>query len=150
MQDNDECEKIKKIQEKMDLICTYLNENKYPIIKVKAEELISYFEGDAPSGDTTTLQQVLKTKWLLIHEIVEISELKKMDFRISFDLLISNPTEVFQAHLVATEWEFHLAKKEGANIWIRKRLKNVKSWLNDPEMTSSHISKCYDLIQKFS
>lgn len=140
----------KIIQEKIVSMSEYLKEHKYPIVKIKAEELITYFEGDAPSGDTTTLEQVLQSKWLLVHELVEISELKKQGYTIAFDLLVSKPTVVFQAHLIATDWEFQLARKEADNEWIRKRLNDVKNWLDDPNLQSSLSSKCRELLQKYS
>jgi hypothetical protein len=137
------------IQDLIDSTLTYLKEHKYPIIEIHVEELIDYFEGDAPSGDTITLEQVLQSKWLLVHEVVEISELKKLGYSIAFDLLISKPIEVFKAHLTATEWEFQLARKEDARDWIKKRLNDVRNWLEDPNLQPSFVSKCQELLQEY-
>lgn len=150
MRKTDREKNSKFIQEKIVSMSEYLRKHKYPIVKIKAEELIAYFEGDAPSGDTTTLEQVLQSKWLLVHELVEISELKKQGYTIIFDLLVSKPTVVFQAHLIATDWEFQLARKEADNEWIKKRLNDVKNWSEDPNLKSSSSSKCRELLQKYS
>ncbi len=137
------------IQEKLVSMSEYLKKHKYPIVKIKAEELIAYFEGDAPSGDTTTLEQVLQSKWLLIHEVIEICELKKLGHTITFDLLVSESDIVFQTHLIATDWEFRLARKEGAEDWIKKRIEDVRSWLEDPDLLPSSFTKCHELLQKY-
>ncbi|MCE7745180.1 MAG: hypothetical protein GPJ52_08620 [Candidatus Heimdallarchaeota archaeon] len=138
------------IQEKIVWMSEYLKEHKYPIVKIKAEELIAYFKGDAPSGDTTTLEQILQSKWLLVHELVEISELKKQGYSITFDLLVSKPTVVFQAHLIATDWELQLARKEEDYAWIRKRLNDVKNWLEDSSLPSNLTTKCNKILEKYS
>ncbi|MBK5112136.1 MAG: hypothetical protein KGD59_04485 [Candidatus Heimdallarchaeota archaeon] len=149
MRNKNKARKFGSIQKKIDTISDYLREHNYSIVEIQAKELISYFDGEAPSGDTITLEQVLQSKWLLVHEVVEICELKKLGYSISFDLLVSKPIEVFQAHLTATKWELQLAKKEGADEWIRKRLNNVRSWLEDPNLLPTFTSKCHELLQKY-
>ncbi len=67
-----------EIQKKINLFRTLLLKNSYLIEEIYTQELIDYFEGEAPSGDTITLDNVLQSKWLLIHEIIELNELKKM------------------------------------------------------------------------
>ncbi len=149
MQNHNKIMKIQFIQEKINSISRYLAENNYPVVEIQAEELIAYFEGEAPSGDTTTLKDVLQSKWLLIHEIVELCELKKTGYIITSDLLVSIPKIVFQAHLIATEWEFKIALKNKAKDWIKKRLEDVKNWLEDPTLQPESIIKCQELIEKY-
>ena len=150
MQSRDNSSSLEIIQEKISSMSEYLRKFHYNITVIQAEELIAYFEGDAPSGDNTTLDIVLQSKWLLIHELVEINELKQQGFTISSDLLVSNPVEVFQAHLVATEWEFQLATKNDATEWIQKRLLDIRSWLEDPSLESELSYKCHELLKKYS
>ena len=71
--------------------------------KITAEELIAYFDGPAPSGDTTTLNDILNNRWLLTHEIIELSELKNMGFNISIKFLHSQTLEVDLAHIIAID-----------------------------------------------
>ena len=139
----------KKLQTIIDNIISFLLYRKYPVEAILAIELISYFSGDAPSGDTTTIRDVINSKWLLIHEIIEIDELKKMGFIISSKLLYDHPEEVFQAHLKATEYELLFALKEGDFSWLKKRLKNIEDWLEDTTLSKTQLDQCRSLYEKF-
>ena len=55
--------------------------------EVLPTELFEYFAGDTPSGDKTTLDDVLSNRWLLLHEIAEIKHLKIKGHQISGKLL---------------------------------------------------------------
>ena len=67
---------------------------------------------------------VLQSTWLLVHEIVEINELKKLGKTIHSSLLRDEPSLVFDAHLIATDWELTLASSEEDFEWIKKRVEN--------------------------
>jgi len=49
----------------------------YVVKEVSAQEFYDYMTGEIFSGDTTTLEDVLSNEYLLVHELVEINELKK-------------------------------------------------------------------------
>lgn len=138
------------IQRKIDFFRTLLMENNYPIEEIYTQELVDYFEGEAPSGDTVTLDKVLLSKWLLIHEIIELNELKKMGFKISGSLLFSESEKVFHAHLTATEWELDLAFEAKDFSWIATRLIHVKSWLEDSSLSKESINRCKAMLVKYS
>ena len=138
-----------KIQEKIDSIIGILLDNKYLMGNISAKELIAYFEGDAPSGDVTTLQDILNSKWLLIHELVEINELKKKGLEISSKLLFTHAESVFETHLIATEWELKLANEKKDADWIKRRLKDIETWLEDPTLSMRLKEKCINLLRIF-
>jgi len=140
----------KEIQEKINVANEVLQKNNYELDEIIAQELIDYFEGDAPSGDMTTLEDILNSEWLLIHELVEINELKKKGFEISAELLYTHADEVFKAHLIATEWELSLAREAEDLVWIKRRIDDVKIWLEDPSLSPQLKEKCNDLFQKFT
>ncbi len=117
---------------------------------ISSEELISYFDEPAPSGDLTTLSDILDKKWLLIHELVELSELKLMNLQISSHLLRTHPMEVEYAHITATEYEFKFAREGNDNGWIESRLKDVRTWLEDDDMPEDLKCRCFYLIDHFS
>lgn len=141
---------LENIQEKIDVFHSLLLEYGYPIEEIYAQELIDYFEGEAPSGDTTTLDDILQSKWLLIHEIIELNELKKMGFKISADLLFSESAKVYQAHLTATEWELTLAFEAKDFSWIATRLIHIKSWLEDSSISKENDNRCKAMLAKYS
>ena len=124
----------KAIQERIDEVRHYIRLADF--VTVEPVDLIRYFDGEAPSGDITTLDDVLESDWLLIHELVELSELKKAGLEISIDLLTSNVTEVEHAHMLATEIELEAAAQANDKEYIRKRLESVRYWLEDilPEL----------------
>ena len=49
----------------------------YEIETISAEEFHDYMTGGTPTGDKITLDDVLENEFLLVHELVEMSELKK-------------------------------------------------------------------------
>ncbi len=138
------------IQKKIDVFHTLLLKYSYPIKEIYAQELIDYFEGEAPSGDTITLDDVLQSKWLLIHEIIELNELKKMGLKISASLLFSESEKVNQAHLIATEWKLALAFDAKDFSWIATRLVHIKSWLEDSSISKDSSDRCKAMLAKYS
>ena len=118
--------------------------------QISADELINYFDGPAPSGDDTTISDILESRWLLIHELIELSELKKMNLRISSQLLRTHPNEVDFAHITATEYELKFAKEANDLNWIHSRINDVNSWIEDEEMPQELKSRCEKLIKEFS
>lgn len=117
---------------------------------VTATELLAYFDGPAPSGDETTLEDVLNNRWLLVHELVEISELKKMGLRISAQLLWDHEEEVDLAHMTATEYELQLAHQAGDNNWVSRRLQGVYGWMQDESTVEVLKERCRQLLSRFS
>ena len=49
----------------------------YLVKDVSAQEFYDFMAGEKFSEDKTTIDDVLRNKYLMIHELVEISELKK-------------------------------------------------------------------------
>ena len=117
-------------------------------VDVDPEDLISYFQATSPTGDTTTLNDVLKNLFLLVHELVEINELKKRGLSITKDVIVKNIDTVYNAHLIATEVELYIAYKHDALKHIRNRIKNIESWLEDPLLPKGLYNKCYELLKK--
>ncbi|MFX0094751.1 MAG: hypothetical protein ACFFBD_23645 [Candidatus Hodarchaeota archaeon] len=129
----------------------FIKENNIPLIDISSEELIEYFAGETPSGDVTTLADVLDNQWLLIHELIELSELKRVGLSISFSLLFTHLTDVYEAHVTATEWEFYLAKQMGDEDWIVIRLPLVTSWLNhDPDFPTHLRERLHNLLASYA
>ncbi len=140
----------KEIQEKINNTISFLLKSEYPVDEMQAQELIDYFSGEAPSGDTTTIDDVLESKWLLVHEIIEIDQLKKMGFQISVNLLHTHPIEVFQAHLTATKYELNFASEANDSSWVKSRLVHVRSWLEDTTLPNELLDLCQLLLDQFS
>ncbi len=140
---------VAEIQLLVDKIELQLKQFQIPHVKVSADDLLNYFSYDAPTGDTTTLKDVLENKWLLLHEIVEISELKKNNLPLSIELFYDHFDKLLDAHMTATEYEFYLAKQLNDLDWVKKRLPLLTMWLEDPELPSRIQRRCLKLREKY-
>ncbi|NIW11222.1 MAG: hypothetical protein GWN33_12220, partial [Gammaproteobacteria bacterium] len=60
----------------------------YEAEDVSAKEFYDWMTGEIFSEDITTLRDVLGNEYLMIHELVEISELKKMGRKIDKRVIV--------------------------------------------------------------
>ena len=116
-------------------------------VDVTPEDLISYFQATLFEEDTISLNDILENTFLLIHELVEINELKKRGLRITKDVIIKNVDTVYEAHLIATNVELSVAYDSGALQYIEDRMKDIKSWLEDPLLPQRLYDRCNELLQ---
>jgi hypothetical protein len=105
----------------------------YVAKEVSAQEFYDYMTGEIFSEDTTTLDDVLGSEYLMVHELVEISELKKMGRTIDRRVIVESPkTVIYEAHLTAMECELGYALHKRDRFWVKIRLRHHKeSVLND-------------------
>ena len=89
---------------------------------VLESELRDYMAGETPTGDAVTLEEVLENDYLLVHEVVEVSELKKMGVPVDRETVMRHYPEVYRAHLTALEYELRYALSRGDHDWLRRRL----------------------------
>lgn len=118
--------------------------------EVLPEDLIEYFSGDTPTGDKTTLDDVLSNRWLLLHEIIELRHLKLKGIKITRDVLWERYEDVLDAHFAATAIELKLALRHNDREWIASRVGLILSWLDDPEMPEKFRSAGKKLMEHYS
>jgi hypothetical protein len=70
---------LSEIENKIEATKKVLRSIGYVVKEVSAQEFYDYMTGEIFSEDTTTLDDVLGNEYLMVHELVEINELKKMD-----------------------------------------------------------------------
>lgn len=117
---------------------------------IEPREFYEYITGETPTGDTVTLEEILQKEYYMIHEVVEICELKKMKIPINKTTIIKYHPQVYKAHLEATEWELRIALEKGDIEWIKTRLKHAEDRLNDESLSKELKPRCRNLIQKYS
>ncbi|MEM3731801.1 MAG: HAD family hydrolase [Candidatus Bathyarchaeia archaeon] len=129
----------------------------YNCESISPKEFYDYMTGETPTGDTITLEDVLKNEFLLVHEVVEISELKKMNVPINKQTIMNFYPNVYEAHFTALDYELTFALGQGNFEWVKMRLKNFESQLDDPYLPQefSHLKrklapKCELIMKKFS
>lgn len=128
---------------------TILNEASINQDDVTPQELIEYFRGDTPTGDTTTIKDVLMHPWLLLHEIAELKHLKLRGFTISRKLVWENSLDVLEAHIAATAVELKIATIHNDYEWVSKRVKLIPSWIEDLGMPQPLRSALLNLMEQY-
>ena len=114
---------------------------------VQPRELLEYLTGPTTTGDKTALEEVLGSRYLMLHEAVEILELERRG--IPIDERTDHPVETYEAHMRAAEVEFTLAQREGDQAWLERRLRDAESWLRDPDLPPHLRAPCEGLLRRF-
>jgi hypothetical protein len=138
--------KIKKIKRAVEQI-DYVAED------VSAKEFYDYMTGEIFSEDTTTLQDVLGNEFLMVHELSEMSELKKMGRIIDKQVIVDSPkTVIYEAHFKAMELELEYALFKKDYFWVKFRLKQHKESVleDDPNLPESLMPRGEEIFHKFS
>jgi hypothetical protein len=139
-------EKIKRAREALKSI-DYVAEN------VSAQEFRDYMTGEIFSEDKTTLQDVLGNKFLMVHELSEMSELKKRGKIIDKRVIVDSPkTVIYEAHFKAIELELEYALFKKNYFWVKVRLKQYKESIleDDPNLPESLRPRGEEIFHKFS
>jgi len=125
---------LPEIETKIEATQKALRSLSYVVKEVSAEEFYDYMTGEIFSDDTTTLDDVLGSEYLMIHELVEINELKKLDLTIDKQVIVNAPkTAVYDAHLTAMETELNYALHKRDYFWVKIRLKQYKESVLDDD-----------------
>jgi hypothetical protein len=125
----------------------------YKVGEVSAQEFYDYMTGDIFSEDTTTLGDVLGNEYLMVHELVEINELKKIGRNIDKRVIVDSPkTVIYDVHFTAMETELNYALNKKDYFWIKIRLRDHKESVldNDPNLPEESRSRAKTLFEKFS
>jgi len=133
-----------------------LKEFGYDSVDVSAEEFYDYMTGEIFSDDPTTLRDVLGNEYIMIHELVEISELKNLGRKIDKRVIMETPKIPFYAaHLNAMETELRYALHKRDTYWMKIRLRQHKeSVLDDdpnlPEELRPRAEKIYEKYRRLA
>jgi hypothetical protein len=139
-------EKIKRAREALKSI-DYVTEN------VSAQEFHDYMTGEIFSEDPTTLADVLGNEYIMVHELAEISELKKMGRHIDKRVIVDSPkTVIYEAHFNAIELELNYALFKSDYYWVKVRLKQHRESVleDDPNLPEMLRPRGEEILKKFS
>ncbi len=129
-----------------------LRQIRYPTENISAKEFYDYMTGETYSGDTTTLQDILGNEFLMVHELVEMSELKKMGKQINKRTLIETPkTLIYTAHFEALEQELNYALVKRDTFYVKIRLKQHKESVldDDPNLPEKLKPRAEKILKKY-
>ena len=144
---------FKEINEKIKRAKAALKSVDYIAEDVSAQEFHDYMTGEIFSEDTTTLQDVLGNEYLMVHELSEMIELKKMGRTIDKRVIVDSPkTVIYEAHFKAMELELQYAMFKKDYFWVKVRLKQHKESVleDDPNLPESLRPKGEEIFHKFS
>lgn len=106
-----------------------------------ADDLKRWFEADTPFDENFGLDEVLKNPLIVVHELVEIENVKQMGLSLTKDVIIKNLEKIDDAHMIAAEVELKIAITMRAVDHIRNRLENIRMWIEDDTVTPENKEK---------
>lgn len=139
----------KEYVEKIKQLCNELNDKGIEC-KVDPREFITYISAETYEEEQSTLEDILNNKYLLVHELVEITLLKNMGYEIDKNVIRRAYPNTYKAHLEAIDVELKIAMEEESYSWINKRLRDLVSYLSDPHLPTFLVDKVKQLLQKYS
>lgn len=142
---------LNEIAEKLDTTIRIVEKLGYEPEKVSAKEFHDWMNREIFSEDTTTLNDVLSNEYYMVHELVEISELKKAGFKIHKRVIVESPREViYRAHFYAQEFEMDYAIRKRDYSWMKDRLdQHRKISYEDPNLPNGFKSEALRICEKF-
>lgn len=151
---------LNKINERIKEAVKIIEQLGYEIEPISSKEFFNYMTGETPTGDVITLNDVLNNEFLMVHEVVEISELKKMNVPIDKHTVMNFYPKVYEAHFVAIDYELTHALTKREHEWFKRRFvspQDFLSQLDDPYLPPEfkHLKqelahRCKSIIKKFS
>jgi hypothetical protein len=127
-----------------------LSKLSYESQQISPREFFDYMTGETPTGDTITIVDVLDNEFLMIHEVTEISELKKMGVPINKQTVMNTYPSTVEAHYTATEYELEYALGKKDYQWLKTRIKHAESWLEEPNMPHHLVQRHNNLMKRLS
>lgn len=112
------------------------------------EDLVLWFEADSPFDQNFGLDVIIKTPLLVVHELVEIEQVKKMGLALTKDVIINNLEKVDDAHMKAAEVEFEIAASKNDLTHLLARVANVKMWSEDDTVTQTNRMLYRDMYDR--
>jgi hypothetical protein len=124
----------------------------YEPVDVSAKEFYDYMTGEIFSDDPTTLRDVLGNEYIMIHELVEIGELKKIGRRIDKRVIVETPKIPFyKTHFTAMETELKYALYKSDTLWAKIRLRQHKESVldSDPNLPEELRPGAEEIYEKY-
>ena len=113
-----------------------------------AEDLILWFQADTPYDENFELEKALAKPLIVVHELVEIDNVKRMGIALTKNAIVDNIEKVDDAHLKAAEVELQIAASLGDARHLRWRLEHIRIWSEDPSVTPSNRERYKEMLAK--
>lgn len=111
------------------------------------DTFIRWLHTDTPYPNPP-FEEIVRNPYFVVHELVEIREVRRMGLRITKDVILRHPLEVDRAHARAAQVEFETAAADGAIRHLERRLRDVRGWIADPTVTPAMKKRYRDLYRE--
>lgn len=98
---------------------------------VSMETFVRWLHTETPYPNPS-FNEIVRSPYFVVHELVEIREVRRMGLRITKDVILQHPVEIDRAHYIASCTEFEIAAEDGAVSHLEARLPDVLAWSEDP------------------
>jgi hypothetical protein len=125
----------------------------YVALDVSAREFYDYLTGEIFSEDIITLKNVLGNEFLMVHELAEMSELKRMGRAIDKRVILDSPkTVIYEAHFKAMELELEYAMFKEDYFMVKIRLRQHKESVlsDDPNLPEQLRPRAEEIFRRFT
>ena len=138
---------IREIESKIEKAKRILESLKYSLGDISVQDLLDYMSTETFVEDKVTLKEVLENDYYLIHELVEISEWKKIESRIHKRITVDSPRIlVYTIHYISLEKELEYALQRKDYAWVEKRIRNH---LKDPYIPEEFKPQAQVILKRF-
>ena len=131
-----------------------LDEFEYEVIKSTSEEFYAFLSGDKISNERVTLRDIIGNEYMMVHVVVELSELKRQGLKIGENTVSDTDKEkLYEAHLRAADYEMGYAMLIEDYYWMKHRLDYLVNMIendkNLPEALKPAASKIYENFKPY-
>ena len=131
-----------------------LDEFEYEVIKSTPEEFYAFLSGDKISNESVTLRDIIGNEYMMVHVVVELSELKRQGLKIGEKTVSDTDKEMlYEAHLRAADYEMGYAMLIEDYYWMKHRLDYLVNMIendkNLPEALKPAASKIYENFKPY-
>jgi len=113
------------------------------------DEFITYLTATSYETDSFTTRDILDNKYLLIHELIEITILKSKGYSIDKEVFKEAFPDSYEAHLDAIDLELYIASKNEDFDWIKRRINDLRTYLDDPLLPIHLVDKVKNIINRY-
>ena len=145
-------EEIEEVIEfRLNQVIELLEEFEYELHRCTARELYDYLIGENFKEKKFTFRERLGNEYLLLHSIIEISELKENNIEIGKKTIMDTPKEqLYEAHLKAMDYELGYSLILEDFYWLKHRLNyHARDIKSDEYLPESLKPKAMEIYKTF-
>ena len=131
-----------------------LDEFEYEVIKCTPEEFYNFLSGDKISNEKVTMLDIIGNEYMMVHVVVELSELKRKGLTIGEKTVSDTDKEtLYEAHLRAADYEMGYAMLIEDYYWMKHRLEYLVNMIekdkNLPESLKPAATTIYENFKPY-